>query len=68
MLGYDSTVPVTMDDILHHTRAVVRGTERCLVVADMPFMSYQANADEAVANAGRRAAGGGRGGQAGGWQ
>ena len=53
MLGYDSTVPVTMDDILHHTRAVVRGTERCLVVADMPFMSYQANADEAVANAGR---------------
>ncbi len=53
MLGHDSTVPVTMDDILHHTKAVIRGTERCLVVADMPFMSYQANADEAVANAGR---------------
>ena len=53
VLGYDSTVPVTMDDILHHTRAVVRGTERAIVVADMPFMSYQANADEAVRNAGR---------------
>ena len=53
VLGYDSTVPVTMADILHHTRAVVRGTERAIVVADMPFMSYQANADEAVRNAGR---------------
>ena len=53
VLGYDSTVPVTMDDMLHHTRAVVRGTERCIVVADMPFMSYQAGADEAVRNAGR---------------
>lgn len=53
VLGYGSTVPVTMEDILHHTRAVVRGTERAIVVADMPFMSYQANADEAVRNAGR---------------
>ncbi|MGH2633292.1 MAG: 3-methyl-2-oxobutanoate hydroxymethyltransferase [Tepidiformaceae bacterium] len=53
VLGYNSTVPVTMDDILHHTRAVVRGTERAIVVADMPFMSYQANADEAIRNAGR---------------
>jgi 3-methyl-2-oxobutanoate hydroxymethyltransferase len=53
VLGYDSTVPVTMDDILHHTRAVVRGTERAIVVADMPFMSYQANADDAICNAGR---------------
>ena len=52
MLGYDSTVPVTMDDMLHHTRAVARATERCIVVADMPFMSYQAGADEAMANAG----------------
>ena len=51
--GIDSTVPVTMDDILHHTRAVVRGTERAIVVADMPFMSYQANADDAMRNAGR---------------
>ena len=53
ILGYESTVPVTMEDILHHTRAVVRGTRRAIVVADMPFMSYQANADEAVRNAGR---------------
>lgn len=53
VLGYDSTIPVTMDDILHHTRAVVRGTSETIVVADLPFMSYQANADEAVMNAGR---------------
>lgn len=51
VLGYDSTVPVTLDDMLHHTRAVVRGTRRALVVADMPFGSYQANQDDAVANA-----------------
>jgi 3-methyl-2-oxobutanoate hydroxymethyltransferase len=53
VLGYDSTVPVTMGDILHHTRAVVRATEKAIVVADMPFMSYQANGDEAMRNAGR---------------
>ncbi|MBA4181233.1 MAG: 3-methyl-2-oxobutanoate hydroxymethyltransferase [Anaerolinea sp.] len=53
ILGYESTVPVTMDDIVYHTRAVVRGTERAIIVADMPFMSYQANADDAVRNAGR---------------
>lgn len=53
VLGYESTVPVTMDDILYHTRAVVRATQKAIVVADMPFMSYQANADEAVRNAGR---------------
>ena len=53
VLGYDSTVPVTMADMLHHTRAVVRGTERAIVVADMPFMSYQAGADDAIRNAGR---------------
>lgn len=53
ILGYDSTVPVTMDDILHHTRPVVRATEKAIVVADLPFMSYQADADEAVRNAGR---------------
>lgn len=53
VLGYESTVPVTMDDIVYHTRAVVRATHRAIVVADMPFMSYQANADEAVRNAGR---------------
>jgi 3-methyl-2-oxobutanoate hydroxymethyltransferase len=52
MLGYDSTVRVTMDEMLHHTRAVVRGTRHALVVGDMPFLSY-ANVDEAVENAGR---------------
>ena len=53
VLGYESTVPVTMDDILYHTRAVVRATNKAIILADMPFMSYQANADEAVRNAGR---------------
>jgi 3-methyl-2-oxobutanoate hydroxymethyltransferase len=53
ILGYESTVPVTMDDMVHHTRAVVRGTEKAIVVADMPFMSYQASADDAMRNAGR---------------
>ena len=51
VLGYDSTVPVTMDEIIHHTKPVVRGTERAFVVADMPFGSYQANEDEAMRNA-----------------
>lgn len=51
VLGYDSTVPVTMDEIIHHTKPVVRGTERAFIVADMPFGSYQSNEDEAVANA-----------------
>ena len=41
MLGYEHTLPVTLDDMLHHTRAVARGTQRALVVADMPFMTYQ---------------------------
>ena len=53
VLGYDSTVPVTMADMLHHVKAVVRGSSQSLVVADMPFMSYQVNKDEAVRNAGR---------------
>jgi 3-methyl-2-oxobutanoate hydroxymethyltransferase len=53
VLGYDSTLPVTMEDILHHTRAVTRARPSALVVADMPFMSYQVSADQAVANAGR---------------
>jgi 3-methyl-2-oxobutanoate hydroxymethyltransferase len=53
VLGYDSTVPVTLEDILHHTRPVVRATEKAIIVADMPFMSYQANPDDAVRNAGR---------------
>ncbi len=53
MLGYDTTVPVTMDAMLHHVSAVTRGVKRALVVADMPFMSYQASQDDAVRNAGR---------------
>ncbi|GAV23202.1 3-methyl-2-oxobutanoate hydroxymethyltransferase [Carboxydothermus pertinax] len=53
VLGYDSTIPVTMDEMLHHVKAVVRGTKKSLVVADMPFMSYQANAFDAMYNAGR---------------
>jgi len=53
ILGYESTVPVTMDDVVYHTRAVVRGTSKAIVVADLPFMSYQANADDAIRNAGR---------------
>ena len=52
MLGYDSEIRVTMADMLHHTAAVVRGTQRALVVADMPFLSYS-DPGEAVENAGR---------------
>jgi 3-methyl-2-oxobutanoate hydroxymethyltransferase len=53
VLGYDSTLPVTMEDMIHHTRAVCRGTKRAMVLGDMPFMSYQASVDQAVLNAGR---------------
>jgi 3-methyl-2-oxobutanoate hydroxymethyltransferase len=53
MLGYDSTLPVTMEEIIHHAKAVVRGCENALVVADMPFMSYQVSVPEALTNAGR---------------
>jgi 3-methyl-2-oxobutanoate hydroxymethyltransferase len=53
MLGYESTLPVTMDQMAHHTAAVVRGVRRALVVADMPFLSFQISDDLAVANAGR---------------
>ncbi len=53
VLGYDTTLPVTMEDMLHHVKAVVRGTENTLVVADMPFMSYQSGPEEALRNAGR---------------
>ena len=53
ILGYDSTVPVTMDDMLHHVKAVTRATQRALVVADMPFMSYQIDRQSAMSNAGR---------------
>ena len=53
VLGYDSTVPVTMDEMVYHTRAVVRATQKAIIVADMPFMSYQADPNEAMRNAGR---------------
>ena len=53
VLGYESTIPVTMDDMLHHCKAVARGAKHALLVGDMPFMSYQASVDEAVRNAGR---------------
>ena len=53
VLGYDSTLPVTMDDMVHHTAAVVRGRRDAMVIGDMPFMSYQASDDEAIHNAGR---------------
>ena len=53
VLGYDSTLPVTMDEMVHHVRAVVRGTQRAHIVADMPFMSYQADVAEALRNGGR---------------
>ena len=53
ILGLDTTVPVTLDDIIHHTRAVTRAASRALVVADMPFLTYQVSADEAMRNAAR---------------
>ncbi len=52
-LGYETTLPVTMEEMVHHTKAVARGAKRSLVVGDMPFMSYQASVEEAVRNAGR---------------
>lgn len=53
VLGYDNTLSVTMEDMLHHTAAVARGVERALIVADMPFMSYQITVEDAIRNAGR---------------
>ncbi len=53
LLGYDSTLPVTMEDMLHHTKAVTRAKTSALVVGDMPFMSYQVSVEQAVTNAGR---------------
>jgi 3-methyl-2-oxobutanoate hydroxymethyltransferase len=53
VLGYASTLPVTMDEMIHHTRAVCRGVERAMVIGDMPFLSYQVSSEEAVRNAGR---------------
>ncbi|MGC1377281.1 MAG: 3-methyl-2-oxobutanoate hydroxymethyltransferase [Anaerolineales bacterium] len=53
VLGYENTLPVTMEDMLHHCRAVARGAKSAMLIGDMPFMSYQASIDEAVRNAGR---------------
>lgn len=53
VLGYDSTIPVTMEDMIHHGRAAVRGAEHPMVVVDLPFMSYQVSVEEAIRNAGR---------------
>lgn len=53
VMGLDNTLPVTVEDMVHHTSAVVRGRSNCLVVADMPFMSYHVSVEEAKRNAGR---------------
>jgi 3-methyl-2-oxobutanoate hydroxymethyltransferase len=53
MLGYESTIPVTMDVMIHHTAAVVRGAKTALIVGDMPFMSYHLSIEQALKNAGR---------------
>jgi 3-methyl-2-oxobutanoate hydroxymethyltransferase len=53
VLGYETTLPVTLDAMVHHTRAVAKGARRALVIADMPFLSYQVSLPEAVRNAGR---------------
>jgi len=53
MLGHETTLPVTLDDIIHHCRAVVRGAQNALIVADLPFLTYQVSPEEALRNAGR---------------
>ena len=53
MLGHPTTLPVTMEDMLHHAKAVARGARQALLVGDMPFMSYQASVEQAITNAGR---------------
>ena len=53
VLGYDTTLPVTMEDMIHHTRAVTRGSLKALIVADLPFLSYQVSQEAALTNAGR---------------
>lgn len=53
MAGYDTTVPMTLEHMIYHTSCVVRGTEKALVIADLPFMSYQVTPEEALINAGR---------------
>ncbi|GAJ08366.1 unnamed protein product, partial [marine sediment metagenome] len=53
VLGYESTIPVTMEEMLHHTKAVVRGTKQTMVVGDMPFMTYHISIEDALRNAAR---------------
>src|SRR5688500_4134505 len=53
VLGYENTLPVTMEEMLHHCRAVARGAKTALLIGDMPFMSYQVSVEEATRNAGR---------------
>jgi 3-methyl-2-oxobutanoate hydroxymethyltransferase len=53
VLGYENTLPVTMDEMIHHTKAVVRGTQHALIVGDMPFMTYHVSAEDAMRNAAR---------------
>jgi 3-methyl-2-oxobutanoate hydroxymethyltransferase len=53
ILGYESTIPVTIDEMIHHTKAVVRGTKQALVIGDMPFMTYHTNISDALRNAAR---------------
>src|SRR6476620_10649021 len=53
ILGYETTVPVTMDEMIHHTKAVVRGARNALIVGDMPFLSFHISVEEAIRNAGR---------------
>ena len=53
VLGYESTIPVTMEEMLHHTKAVVRGTKQAMVIGDMPFMTYHVTIEDALYNAGR---------------
>src|SRR5258706_8606747 len=53
VLGHDTTIPVTLDAIIHHAAAVTRGAKRALVIADMPFLTYQLSVEQALRNAGR---------------
>jgi 3-methyl-2-oxobutanoate hydroxymethyltransferase len=53
ILGYESTIPVTMEEMLHHTKAVVRGTKQAMVIGDMPFMTYHISIEDALRNAAR---------------